>query len=187
MKSGVVFETSRLSVRRAEPSKSDVAFFHKLWTNPDVMRFVGYPRGLRITETEIRTQIEKEPDSEYDVRLVVGLKNSGVAIGECKLGRPGKDGISETDVKILPQYWGQGFGTEIKRALVAYLFTHTACTAVKATPNQKNIASQKMQEAVGGRRVGEDVYHFPEKMRDFTCPVPHYIFMVYRDDWEKRR
>jgi ribosomal-protein-alanine N-acetyltransferase len=182
----IVFRTARLSVRRATASETDVAFFHHIWTNPEVMKFVGYPQGLRITPDEIRAQIEKEHDTEYDVWLVVELKNSGVPVGECKLGWPNTDGISETDIKLLPQYWGNGYGTEIKRALVAYLFTNTGCRAVKATPNKENIASQRMQEAVGGRRVGEGVFRFPEKMRNFTCPVPHYVYLVYREDWEKR-
>lgn len=183
----IVIETARLTVRRATVSESDVELYLRIWTNSEVMRFVGYPKGLHITKDEIREHIEKEKDSEFNVWLVVELKNAGVPIGECKLGAPDKDGISETDVKLLPQYWGQGYGTEIKRALVEYLFTHTTCRAVKATPNKENIASQKMQEAVGGRRVGEGVFHFPDDMRDFTRPVPHYVYMVFREDWEKRR
>jgi hypothetical protein len=33
--------------------------------------------------------------------------------------------------------------------------------------------------------VDEDVYHFPESMRGFTTPVHHYVYRVYRADWEK--
>lgn len=182
----IVFETARLAIRRATASEADVAFFHRIWTNPDVMKSVGYPHGLRITQDEIRRHIEKKQENEYDTWLVVELKDARVAIGECKLGWPDAEGISETDVKLLPQYWRRGYGTEIKRGLVDYLFTRTGCRAVKATPNKENIASRKMQEAVGGRCVGEGVFRFPEEMRDFTCPVPHYIYMVYREDWEKR-
>lgn len=182
----VVFETPRLSVRRTMASDADVAFFYDLWTNPDVMKFVGYPGGLRITPDEIRTRIEKEITSVFHALLIVELKSSGVPVGECKLGSPDADGVAGTDVKLLPRYWGNGYGTEVKRALVAYLFTNTECRAVRATPHKENIASLKMQEAVGGRRVGEDVYRFPEAMRHFTCPVPHDIYMVFREDWEKR-
>ncbi len=151
------------------------------------MKFVGFPQGLRITPDEIRTRINKEKSTAFDTLLIVELKNSGVPIGECKLGLPDADGVAETDVKLMPCYWGNGYGTEIKRGLVWYLFTHTECRAVRATPNKDNIASQKAQEAVGGRRVGESVYLFPEAMRDFTCPVPHYIYVLYREDWERQR
>ena len=29
----------------------------------------------------------------------------------------------------------------------------------------------------------EEVYQFPESMRDETTPVHHYIYRVYRADW----
>jgi len=67
---------------------------------------------------------EPEDDAPFDRRLVAELKGSNQPIGECKLGLPGKDGLSETDVKLLPELWGQGYGTEIKRGLVDYLFRH---------------------------------------------------------------
>jgi RimJ/RimL family protein N-acetyltransferase len=111
-------------------------------------------------------------------------KEDNTPIGECKLGLTDENGVSETDVKILPEYWGHRYGVEIKSALLDYLFTHTDCVAVRATPNKNNMASINMQEAVGGKCIGEDICVFPEKMRSFTIDVPHYIYMVYREDWE---
>ena len=108
-------------------------------------------------------------------------------IGECKLGPPDDDGVAGTDVKLMPEFWGSRYGAEVKQGLVDYLFTHTDCKIIKATPNKKNIASQKMQEAVGGKRVSEELYRFPEKMRDYTCDIPLYIYHVFREDWEKRK
>jgi len=181
----IVFQTERLKIRKAMACDADVEFFYRLWTNPEVMTMVGFPQGLRITRDEIRSMFEKAENSEYKRRLLVEIIKTGIPIGECKLGLPDDGGISETDVKLFPEYWGNGYGTEIKRVLVDYLFTHTDCKAVKATPNKNNIASQKMQTAVGGKRVGDGVFRFPEEMRDYTCDVPHYVYMVFREDWEK--
>lgn len=186
-KASYIFQTPRLQIRRATDSEADADFFYGIWTNSQVMALVGFPYGLRITRNEIREMFERESDSEYNQWLIVEFRQTYVPIGECKLGWPNEDGISETDVKLLPDYWGLGFGTEIKRGLVNYLFTHTDCRAVKATPNKKNLASQKMQEAVGGKRVGEDLFQFPREMKDYTCDVPHYVYMVLREDWEKMR
>jgi len=183
----MIFETRRLSIRQATASDKDVDLFYSLWTNPKVMTLVGYPYGLRITRDDIRARIEKEDTTEYNKKLIVELKEGDQRIGECKLGLPNDEGISETDVKLLPEFWGQGYGTELKRGLVDYLFRHTDCRIVQGTPNKKNIASQKMQAAVGGKIVSETVYRFPENMRDYTCDVPHYIYHVYRSDWEKRQ
>jgi RimJ/RimL family protein N-acetyltransferase len=164
-----------------------VELFFKLWTDPQVMTMVGYPQGLRITREDIKNRIAGEDQTEFDKKLIVEMKNGRQLIGESKLGLPDKEGISETDVKLRPQFWGRGFGTEIKQALIDYLFVHTDCKIVQATPNKKNIASQKMQEAVGGRRVGERTFRFPEKMRSYTCDVPHFIYHVYREVWERQR
>ena len=97
--------------------------------------------------------------------------------------RPNPEGIARTDIKLLPAFWGKRYGVEVKRALLSHLFTHTDCVAVEAGPNVNNIASIKMQEAVGGVRVGEAVHEFPEKMRDYTTPVRHYVYRVERSDW----
>ncbi len=57
---------------------------------------------------------------------------------------------------------------------------------MEATPNVGNTASIRMQEAVGGVRVGEAVAEFPESMRGFTTPVRHYIYRVERCRWNRR-
>lgn len=183
----MVFETERLIIRKARPDTKDVDFFFAIWTNPEVMTMVGFPNGLSITRDQIAKQISSQSSSVMDYKLVVELKDTGDLIGECKLGTPDESGVSETDVKLLPQYWGNGYGTEIKRGLVNWLFSNTDCKIVRATPNRNNIASQKMQEAVGGRRVGEGVFEFPESTRDYTVDVPHYIYEVTRETWERRK
>lgn len=181
----IIIRTERLIIRRATNAESDIDFFLEIWTNPKVMVNVGFPTGLKIRREKICERIENENDSEFDNLLVVVLKNGGKLIGECKLGLPNNKGISETDVKLLPQFWGNKYGTEIKRGLIDYLFTHTKCTAIEASPNKNNVASQKMQVAVGGIRVDEGVYKFPEKMRSYTVDVPYYLYRVYRKDWKK--
>ena len=101
------------------------------------------------------------------------------------MGRPDDKGNSTTNVKLLTEFWGHKYGVEIKRALLDYLFTHTACTAVEASPNVNNIASIKMQEAVGGVREREFTFDFRESMHSFTKPVHAYIYQVGRETWEQ--
>jgi RimJ/RimL family protein N-acetyltransferase len=181
----LVFETERLRVRAARVEDTD--FYYTLWTNPKVMSNVGFPQGLRITRQEIEEKLASQPESEFGRLLVAEIRATGEVIGECKMRQPNAEGVSETDVKLLPAFWGHKYGVEVKRGLVAYLFTHTDCEFVQATPNVGNIASIRMQEAVGGVRIGEGVFEFPESMRDWTAPVRHYVYRVYRTDWEKRQ
>ncbi len=183
---GTVFETERLTIRTSRVD--DAAVHFALWTNPDIMKNMGFPKGLPVTQEELAAKIEgHEAKGEYGRLLVAELKSTHQVIGECKLYLPNDEGISETDVKLLPQFWGHKYGVEVKQGLVDYLFTHTDCTAVQGTPNVANIASIKMQEAVGAVRVAERVYEFREERQENTCPVHHYVYRVFRADWEQRR
>jgi len=183
----LIIETERLIIRPARNTGADVDMYFRLWTDPRVMTNVGFPRGLKTSREEIATRIAGQSEAVFKTLLVAELKSTRQPIGECWLEAPDKDGVAGTDVKLLPEYWGHRLGTEIKQALVDYLFTNSDCEAVKATPNKNNIASQKMQEAVGGKRVGEEVHRFPEHMKDYTCDLALYVYKVFRSDWEKRR
>jgi RimJ/RimL family protein N-acetyltransferase len=180
----MIFTTTRLLIRKALPTDEDTEMYFRLWTDGRVMANVGFPNGLRITREKIKQMLESQGDSEYEWHLVAERKSDGQRIGECMLDTPNEQGIAETDVKLLPEYWGHSYGVEIKRGLLDYIFTHTDCRAVHATPNVNNLPSIHMQEAVGGQRVSEAVYEFPENMREYTQPVHHYVYQVTRQAWE---
>ena len=86
----------------------------------------------------------------------------------------------------LPEHWGHKYGVEVKQGLVDYLFTNTDCVAVQGEPNVRNVASIRMQEAVGAVPVEEKTFEFTEPMSMETTPVPHRIYRVFRPDWLKR-
>lgn len=182
----VIIETERLVIRRTEIDDADILY--QLWTDPRVMANVGYPLGLDVTLEQIKESIRgQDQASEFGSYLMVQLRDNGPTLGECKMILPDEEGVSRTDVKLLPAYWGHKYGVEIKQALVDYLFLHTDCAAVEGTPNVANIASIKMQEAVGAVRVGEDTFHFPRARAALTTPVHHYIYHVTRATWARRR
>ena len=180
----IVLKTERLVIRAARPVDAEVLY--RLWSDPRVMNNVGFPRGLDISRREIEEGIRsQDPESEFGKYLMAQLQDGGPTLGECKMILPDEKGISRTDVKLLPEFWGHKYGVEIKQALVDYLFESTDCQAVEGTPNVANIASIKMQEAVGAIRVGEETYHFPESRAEFAVPVHYYIYHVERTTWER--
>jgi len=176
--------TPRLRIRPA--TADDASYLADLWNDGRVMRFVGFPAGLDLSEGDVLAQLAAEPEGVLNRRLMVETR-AGEVIGQAKLGAADDEGVAYTDVKLHPHHWRQGYGTEIKRALVDWQFTHTSCLAVQGTPNKLNVASIRMQEAVGGRRVKEGVFRFaPDDPRQ-TCDVPYYEYRVFREDWEKQR
>ncbi len=183
MNRSIVFETERLLVRTA--TVEDAGLVYELWTDPRVMANVGFPQGLRTTLKEIEVIIQKPFESEFERSLIVELTEIEQPIGQCLMHLPNEEGIAETDIKLLPVYWGHRYGVEVKRGLLAHLFAHTDCAAVHGTPNVENAASIKMQKAVGGVRISEGVHEFPESMREYTAPVHYYVYEVSRENWEQ--
>ncbi len=183
--SGAAWElkTTRLMIRRATPCQRDISLLLELWTDPAVMSNVGFPGGLKTSGEKIEKQLREYPDNEFDCVLVATLTHTNDAIGECKLGSPDPSGVAHTDIKLLPRYWGKGYAKEIKETLLGYLFDHTDCQSVRATPNTGNMASIRLQESVGGRRTGEGICRFPENMKAYTRDVPYFEYTVSREDW----
>jgi [ribosomal protein S5]-alanine N-acetyltransferase len=183
--SQLIFQTRRLHVRTA--TEVDVDLFYDLWTDPRVMTNVGFPSGLSISREEVAAAIQRTNElSVFERRLVVALQETAQAIGECSAHRPDGRGVATTDVKLRPEYWGHHYGVEVKKGLLDFLFTHTDCRAVQATPNVANVASIKMQEAVGGVCVAEGVFYPALARQAYASPVHHYLYVVYRADWDRR-
>ena len=42
---------------------------------------------------------------------------------------------------------------------------------------------REMGNAVGGVRVGEDIFPVPPEKQAFMVPVRHYVYRVFREDW----
>jgi len=116
-------------------------------------------------------------------RGVIVNKASNKKMGECKLGLPNADLMAFTDIKLFPCFWNKGYGKEIKNALCKYLFQHTEAVVIKADPNVKNTASQRIQETCGGKRIGEKVHHFSTEMQYYTKDVYSIVYHVQKRDW----
>jgi RimJ/RimL family protein N-acetyltransferase len=57
-------------------------------------------------------------------------------------------------IELLPEYRGQGYGTEAQALLVDYLFATTGIHRVEASTDVDNIAEQRSLEKAGLRREG---------------------------------
>jgi len=184
----MVFETTRLIIRRATLSSSDIAMYHRLWNHPVVMANVGFPDGLGISEKTIASQFKQRGKSIYKCCLMAIRKDDETSIGECRLSLPDSSGVSKTDVKLFPEYWNQGYGTEIKQGLVDFMFSNVPeCMAVKADPAKTNIGSQRMQQHVGAVRIEPGVDYPVRNAIEYLPDDQHYLYMVFRDSWMKTK
>lgn len=174
-----MFKTQRLYTKQAEPTKENINFLVKMHNDFKVMELVGFPKGLGTT-FEKEEKITRENLNTDDARLFVYKKENDEFIGYCKIGKPTKDGFYEIDYKLLPEFWGRGYGSEILRGLVDYIFKVKGYSGIQTTPNKNNIASQKICEKVGMRKVGEGV---SKANRENMVDVFYYIYRIGREEY----
>ena len=174
-------QTSRLGIRRA--TDKDATFIHTLWTMPAVMQFVGFPQGLSISVAGIERGIVTSPDSHFGSRLITTLLETGEQIGQCKIGAPDDDGICEPDIKLHPEYWGDGYGGELWGAMIDFAFISSSAIIVQGTPNRANTASVRMQLGSGMIQVDEGVFANHPSPHPGAVPVPYYKLQITREQW----
>ena len=156
---------------------------YRLWTDPRVTTFVGFPRGIPTSQAEIESQIERDWDRPLKRLLIAERMSDEEPIGEVKLGEPDEKGVSEPDIKLFPDHWAQGYGVELWSAMIAHLFEQDGCEIVQGTPNVANTASIRMMERCGMTRMGEGRFVPGGPLRDSMSDVPHYVYQIRRVDW----
>ncbi len=176
------FRTPRLEMRTA--TEGDVEFIVSLWRDPRVTRFVGFPAGIPTSADDVHGRIERGHGP--GALLVAETRAGRTPIGQCMLGAPDPGGACEPDIKLAPPFWGRGYGRELWAALIDQLFLRSTCSIVRGTPNVANLASIRMQESAGMRRVGRGVSEFPASMQAYTAPVPHFVYEITREEWKRR-
>jgi RimJ/RimL family protein N-acetyltransferase len=181
MKNFYKVKTKNLVLRKVKPERGDAEFISELWQNKSIMKFVGFPKGIKEPPEKIIKITKERIKNRREHHLII--EKSGCLIGEALIRYDEKSEFAETDVKLMPEFQRKGYGSEVKTALIKWIFKNTDAEGVKATPNVKNIASIKMQESVGGKRIKKMHYEFPKSMSSYTTPVDSYLYIVYRKDW----
>lgn len=140
-------ETQRLVIRDLEAE--DIPALVKLWTDPDVTRYMAGPRD----EIGLRASLEEDAGADapkFDLRPVVE-KASGNLIGHCGLLEKPVDGVPEIElVYVLARAaWGRGLGTEAARGLRDYAFTELGLGRLIVLIDPENLASGRVAAKAG--------------------------------------
>lgn len=91
------------------------------------------------------------------VQYVASIKNTDIDIGlvdyEVILNHQ-HGGICEIGYFLKSEYWAQGFGTEMARSLINYLFTNSNIHKVIASCNSNNQVSENIMMELGMNKEG---------------------------------
>lgn len=146
-----VLKTDRLILRKF--TTADAAFMLELLNEPSFITNIG-DKGVK-TVDEAVSYIQTGPMASYQ-RLgfgvyLVGLKDTGAAIGLCGLIK--RDELPDVDVgfAFLPAYWSKGYASEAASAVVDFGKREFGLQKIVAIARPDNSGSIRVLEKLGLR------------------------------------
>jgi RimJ/RimL family protein N-acetyltransferase len=150
-----------------ELREEDLPFLIELWHIPEVMRYAdefprlrGWSRSDDL-QTAWDTYLEKRSMLGYGYTQLILSLAGGLPIGESffmplpkgytfgKWEKPKNVVSLMGDIKLKPDYWGQGLGTEGMLQVVEWFFGNTNCSLLVAPPHRMNPAAERVYEKAG--------------------------------------
>lgn len=149
-------ETERLKF--TEVTRGQLPLFFKLHSCPEVDQFntMGIPVSMEITAAILKPAIENQKQTQRSIYCWgVYNKRNQAFIGEAGFNvSPLKYRRGEMHYLIMPQYWGNGFATEIVRGILNFGFDQLALHRIEAGVATENLASIRVLEKAGLLREG---------------------------------
>ncbi|WP_054708274.1 GNAT family N-acetyltransferase [Bacillus sp. JCM 19041] len=140
-----MFETARCSIKRF--SRNDQSDVEALYVNEQVRQFLGGPRQVDLTKE--RDEMLASP--AHSNHWVVREKQTNDFIGLVTLD-PHHNGVDlELSYQLLPEWWGNGYATEVLKTIIHYAFNNLNLPKVMAETQIANKASCALLEKVGMR------------------------------------
>jgi RimJ/RimL family protein N-acetyltransferase len=106
-----------------QPREDDLKFLKKLWIDPKVMNYLGFPRGMKVSDEKIISWINSGQESGQ-LRLLIEDSVKKVPIGEIGYREDKnfpfthKNSVLALDIKIIPDYWGKGIAKKTLKKFV---------------------------------------------------------------------
>ena len=142
----IIFETERLTVRHLK--SSDLAVFHKMQSNVEVLKYVT-PKVLDFegNKQELLQLIDRYslPNNDFQI-YAIERKTDEQFLGSVALVVT--DGEDEIGYRLLPEYWGFGYATEVAKGLLNYCL-QIGKDRIVAYVAYENEASIKIIEKLG--------------------------------------
>ena len=157
-------ETEHLLLRKLE--LGDVyEYYERLMGDADVSRYMLFDPHQTIMESlEDMQQKLRRYEEEPFYCWGVELKEEAGLMGMVQLLRFDEQADSCSFVYMLGcNYWNQGYGTEILKAVIRFAFEELEVQRILADHMTKNIASGKVMEKAGMKHIGTETGKY-EKM-----------------------
>ena len=155
-----IIETERLYLR--EFTAADSKDLYMLDNDKDVMRYISTLYHKEITMSECERSIKRSMDyyrthEGFGIWATI-LKESDDFIGWTTLKNLDNSDIIELGYRYHKKFWGNGYGTEISKALVQYGFDTLKLSSIAAVALPQNKASIRIMQKIGMEYIG--IKHF---------------------------
>ena len=141
-------ETPRLLIRPFEKTDGDIAAMHVLFSDPEVMKYIGGKPldTIERTRERILRWIDFQEKLKYSLWAVIE-KSSGEVIGDCGLFPFENKGPEvELGYDLRRDRWGNGYATEAARVCLDYGFNKLKLDRIVAVTYPEHIASRRVLE-----------------------------------------
>jgi RimJ/RimL family protein N-acetyltransferase len=149
-----ILETARLILR---PHRlEDFPSMARLWSDPDVTRFIAGSRPLSREEVwqRLLRYAGLWPLLGFGYFAIMG-KETGAFLGEAGLAdfhrqiEPSLEGYAEAGWAVLPDYWGNGLTAEAMEAILDWYASTPNPRPVACIINPENSVSAKLARKIG--------------------------------------
>jgi ribosomal-protein-alanine N-acetyltransferase len=169
-----------------EISWDDLEDIHHLHSIFEVDEFntVGLPKDIEETRQNVKPFIEakeKNTQSKYTWNIKSIDSNKFIGLAGISLSND-KFKIGENFYKLLPEYWGKGYATEVSKKIIEIGFDIFKLHRIQAGCAVKNVKSLKVLEKSGMTREG--IYRKILPIRGEW--IDSYIYSIIEDDKIKK-
>jgi ribosomal-protein-alanine N-acetyltransferase len=153
----------------------DVTTLAKLWTNPDVTRFMGGPRNYEEVYGQLMEDARLVPPPKFDLWVVIE-KATGDIVGHCGILDKDIDNTKEFELVYVidKPSWGKGYATEVSSAIQNFAFHELGLKRIVSLVDPANQASARVAVKVGLKyekdivRPGGKIMHLYCLKRDYA-------------------
>ncbi len=175
--------TDRL--RLTEITWDDLENIHHLHSifKVDEFNTVGLPKTIEETRQNIKPYVEANemnPQSKYTWAIRLADTNEFIGLAGISLSND-KFKIGEIFYKLLPDFWGIGYATEVSRKIIATGFENFELHRITAGFAIDNMKSKRVLEKSG--MIGEGILRKILPIRGEW--VDSYIYSIIEDDYRK--
>jgi len=177
-------ETERLNLRKF--MRDDFVALYNFLRRPDSSIYSYYwPDSEEGTWAFINESISKAEMSPcYDIQYAAVTKAGNELIGSCNFVLASDSNIGWI---VNKDYWNQGYGTEMAKAMLGLGFEEFNLRRIVACCDAENVGSYRIMEKIGMRREGM----FLESRRAHKQSLKKYsnevVYAIDKEEWELQK